>query len=117
MPWVFLGLAIGCVAVAMSTQSIGLAVVALFLALGFMLLGALGLVSARIQGNSRSAASMMSGEALATVRKLREAESRDAEAVDEAAAAGEQTADAEDADDAALRDENDTAADARETVR
>lgn len=73
MPWVFLGLAVGCVAVAMTTQSIGLALVALMLALGFMLLGALGIVSARIQGRSQSSASMLSGDALATMRKVREA--------------------------------------------
>lgn len=53
MPWISFVLALGCFALAMKTQSIGLALLCLLLALGLMLWGALSLVSARIQSNSQ----------------------------------------------------------------
>ena len=53
MPWIMFALAIGCFTVAINTQSMGLAALCLLAALGLMLSGALGIVSARIQrGNS-----------------------------------------------------------------
>jgi len=52
MPWIFFLLALGCFAIALRTQSIGLALVCLLAALGLMLAGALGLVSARIQSRT-----------------------------------------------------------------
>lgn len=116
MPWVFLGLAVGCVAVAMTTQSIGLALVALILALGFMLLGALGFVSARIQGSSQSSASMLSGDALATLRKVRESAEPSAEQTDDAASEGEDAAGA-DADASGEHDGEATTAGTPDDVR
>ena len=52
MPWIFFLLALGCFALAMRTQSMGFALLLLLAALGLMLAGALGLVSARIQSRS-----------------------------------------------------------------
>jgi hypothetical protein len=53
MPWIFFLLALGCMALAMRTQSMGLALLLLLGALGFLLAGALGLVSARIQSRTQ----------------------------------------------------------------
>ncbi|GIX36064.1 MAG: hypothetical protein KatS3mg126_1843 [Lysobacteraceae bacterium] len=53
MPWIFFALALGCLAVAMQTMSMGLALLMLLGTLGFSLAGALTLVSARIQARSQ----------------------------------------------------------------
>ena len=53
MPWIFFVLALGCLALAMRTQSMGFALILLCGTLGFMLAGVLGLVSARIQSRTQ----------------------------------------------------------------
>ena len=53
MPWIFFLLAIGCIALAMRTQSMGFALILLLASLGLLLAGALGLVSSRIQSRSQ----------------------------------------------------------------
>lgn len=53
MPWILFLLALGCFALAMSTQSMGFALILLLAALGLMLGGALKLVAARIQSRSQ----------------------------------------------------------------
>lgn len=53
MPWIFFLLALGCLALAMRTQSMGFALLLLLATLGFMLAGALGLVSARIRARTQ----------------------------------------------------------------
>lgn len=53
MPWIYFLLALGCLAMAMRTQSMGLALILLLATLGFLLAGALGLVSARIQSRAQ----------------------------------------------------------------
>ncbi|MCK7593571.1 hypothetical protein [Pseudomarimonas salicorniae] len=53
MPWIFFLLALGCIALAMRTQSMGFALLLLLASLGLMLAGALGLLSARIQSRSQ----------------------------------------------------------------
>lgn len=53
MPWIFFLLALGCLALAMRTQSMGFALLLLCATLGFMLAGVLGLVSARIQSRAQ----------------------------------------------------------------
>lgn len=78
MPWVFIVLAVLCLAVAFRTFSMGLALISLLGALGFMLAGVLGLVSARIQSRSRSEAHMISPEEMRLItenmRRKREQE-------------------------------------------
>lgn len=53
MPWIFFALALGCFALAMQTLSTGLALILLLATLGFLLAGALGLVSRRIQSRAQ----------------------------------------------------------------
>ncbi len=53
MPWIFFLLALGCLALAMRTQSMGFALILLLATLGFLLAGALGLVSSRIQSRTQ----------------------------------------------------------------
>jgi len=74
MPWLFFGLAIGCFAVAMKTHSIGLALLCLLAALGLLLAGVLGLVSARIQSRSQDASALLGPEQLALIRKRGQAQ-------------------------------------------
>lgn len=72
MPWVFLALAVGCLAIAMKSQSMSIALIALLASLGFMLFAALGWISGRIQGRTQPAAAVLSPEAIALMRKARE---------------------------------------------
>lgn len=58
MPWIFFLLAIGCLALAMRTQSMGFALLLLLATLGFLLAGALGLVSARIQSRAQAGSTL-----------------------------------------------------------
>ena len=58
MPWIFFLLALGCLALAMRTQSMGFALLLLLATLGFLLAGALGLVSARIQSRAQSGSAL-----------------------------------------------------------
>lgn len=53
MPWIYFALALGCFAIAFRTHSMGLALLTLLGALGFMLAGTLGLASARIARTTR----------------------------------------------------------------
>lgn len=69
MPWLFFALSAACFAIAFRTLSLGVAIVCLLLALGLLLAGALGLVSARIQSRSQSAAVMLGPEQAALIRR------------------------------------------------
>jgi len=81
MPWLFFGLAVGCFAVAMKTHSIGLALLCLLAALGLLLAGTLGLVSARIQSRAQSASALLGPEQLALIRKRSAADAETAQDV------------------------------------
>jgi hypothetical protein len=72
MPWVFLALAMGCLAIAMKSQSMSIALIALLASLGFMLFAALGWISGRIQGRTQPAAAVLTPDAIALIRKARE---------------------------------------------
>lgn len=76
MPWVYFGLATGCLAVAFRTHSLGLAGLALIVALVLMLMGALSLVSARIESKSQSASALLGSEQIAAIKRRREAAAR-----------------------------------------
>jgi hypothetical protein len=78
MPWIFFLLALGCLVLAMNTQSMGLALLALLGTLGFLLAGALGLVSARIQ--SRTQGGMALNPALERERLRQQRQGGDAAA-------------------------------------
>ena len=69
MHWVLLLLAIGALAVALKTTSIGLMAVCLLAALVLVVLWALGLYSARVGSRSRDETSMIDP---AELRRLRE---------------------------------------------
>ena len=69
MPWLLFVLAVGAIWLAFSTFSIGLAAVALIVALGLIVAGALMLASARISGLSQNPARMMDAQTLEAVRR------------------------------------------------
>jgi hypothetical protein len=69
MPWVYFAISAACFAVAFRTHSLGLAALTLLLALGFLLAGALSLVSARIQSRSQNTAAMIGPEQAAAIRR------------------------------------------------
>lgn len=80
--WVYLLLAIGALAVAFKTSSVGVMAVSLLVALGLLLAWVMGLLAQRIDSRSRSDHAMIDPEEL---RRLRE----QAEARKAAASAGE----------------------------
>ncbi|TWI13462.1 hypothetical protein IP93_00624 [Lysobacter ruishenii] len=82
MAWVYLLLAIGALAVAFKTASVGLMAVCLLLALGLILAWVMTLLAQRIDSRSRSEHAMIDPDEL---RRMRE----QAEARKAAAAAGE----------------------------
>lgn len=82
MAWVYLLLAIGALAVAFKTASVGLMAVCLLVALGLILAWVMALLAQRIDSRSRSDHAMIDPEEL---RRLRE----QAEARKTAAAAGD----------------------------
>lgn len=69
MPWVYFGLSMACFVVVFRTLSLGLAAIALLVALLLMLLGTLALVSARISSRSRSAAALLGPEQIAAIKR------------------------------------------------
>jgi hypothetical protein len=69
MPWVYFAISAACFAVAFRTHSLGLAALTLLLALGFLLAGALSLVSARIQSRTQNTAAMIGPEQAAAIRR------------------------------------------------
>ena len=78
MPWLLLLFAIGALAVAFSTKSVAVAVIALLLSLVLVVLWILGLMAQRVGNQSRSEALMVDP---AELRRLREqAEARRSEA-------------------------------------
>ncbi|HEY0885547.1 MAG TPA: hypothetical protein VGE20_09720 [Ramlibacter sp.] len=79
MAWVYLLLAIGALAVAFKTSSVGLMALCLLVALGLLLAWVMALLAQRIDSRSRSEHAMIDPEEL---RRLREAaEARKAAAV------------------------------------
>lgn len=82
MAWVYLLLAIGALAVAFKTASVGLMALCLLVALGLLLAWVMALLAQRIDSRSRSDHAMIDPEEL---RRLRE----QAEARKAAAATGE----------------------------
>jgi hypothetical protein len=69
MPWVYFAISAACFAVAFRTHSLGLAALTLLLALGFLLAGALSLISARIQSRAQNTAAMIGPEQAAAIRR------------------------------------------------
>jgi hypothetical protein len=69
MPWLYFALSVACFAIAFRTHSLGIAAVFLLLALGLLLAGALGLVAARIQQRTQSAAALLGPEQAAVIRR------------------------------------------------
>lgn len=77
MRWVWLGLSVACFVVVFRTHSMGLAVICLLGALGFMLMATLAFAARRIEARGRSEATMLSGEELRAVRAQIEQRKRD----------------------------------------
>jgi hypothetical protein len=69
MRWLWFALSIVCFAVAFRTHSVGLAVICLLAALGFVLAFTLALASSRIESRGRDASAMMGPD---EVRQMRE---------------------------------------------
>jgi hypothetical protein len=74
MPWILLLLAIGFFMVPFLTTSVGLGVLCVVLALAFLLLGMMTLISSRMQDNSRNDAQILSTEELRELRERAEAQ-------------------------------------------
>ena len=73
MPWIYLLLAIGALAVAFRTTSMALLVLSLLAALGLTAAGVLGLLAQRVGSRSRDAGSMIDGVELKRLREQAEA--------------------------------------------
>ena len=74
MPWILLLLAIACFVVPFLTTSVGLGVLCVVLALVFLLLGMMALISSRMQGNSRTDTPILTPEELRSLRERAEAQ-------------------------------------------
>ena len=72
MPWILLLLAIACFVVPFLTTSVGLGTLCVVLALVFLLLGMMTLISSRMQYNSRNDAQILSPEELRALRERAE---------------------------------------------
>jgi ABC-type protease/lipase transport system fused ATPase/permease subunit len=81
MPWILLLLAIAFFLVPFLTTSVGLGVLCVVLALVFLLLGMMTLISSRMQDNSRNDAQILSAEELRALRQNAEAQKQAAGAV------------------------------------
>lgn len=77
MRWVWLGLSVACFVIVFRTHSMGLAVLCLLGALGFMLMATLAFAARRIEARGRSETTMLSGEELRAVRAQIEQRKRD----------------------------------------
>ena len=73
MPWVYLLLALGALAMALLTKSTALAVVALLAALALLLMWVLGLLASRVDAGSRNEALMVDPMELKRLREQAEA--------------------------------------------
>jgi hypothetical protein len=73
MAWVYLLLAIGALAVAFKTASVGLMAVFLLIALGLILAWVMALLAQRIDSRSRSEQAMIDPEELRRLREQAEA--------------------------------------------
>ncbi len=73
MPWVYLLLALGALALALLTKSTVLAVASLLVALVLFLLWVLGLLAGRVDANSRHESMMMDPRELQRLREQAEA--------------------------------------------
>ena len=80
MPWILLLLAIAFFLVPFLTTSVGLGVLCVVLALVFLLLGMMTLISSRMQGNSRNDTQILSPEELRAMRERAEAQKQAADA-------------------------------------
>jgi hypothetical protein len=85
MPWILLLLAIASFMVPFLTTSVGLGVLCVVLALVFLLLGMMTLISSRVQGNSRSDMQILSAEELRELRERAEAQKQAAGATSDRA--------------------------------
>lgn len=74
MPWILLLLAVACFVVPFLTTSVGLGFVCIVLALVFLVLGMLTLISSRMQHNSRNDAQILSPQELRVLRERAEAQ-------------------------------------------
>jgi hypothetical protein len=74
MPWILLLLAAACFVVPFVTTSVGLGVLCVVLALVFLLLGMMSLISSRVQGNSRADTPILSPDELRMLRERAEAQ-------------------------------------------
>ena len=73
MAWVYLLLAIGALAVAFKTSSVGLMALCLLVALGLILAWVMGLLAQRIDSRSRSEHAMIDPDELRRLREQAEA--------------------------------------------
>ena len=73
MPWVYLLLALGALALALLTKSTALAVIGLVAALALFLMWVLGLLASRVDAGSRSEALMVDPMELKRLREQAEA--------------------------------------------
>ena len=72
MPWILLLLAVAFFVAPFLTTSVGLGVFCVVLALVFLLLGMMGLISSRMQYNSRDNVQILTPEELRTLRERAE---------------------------------------------
>ena len=73
MPWVYLLLALGALALALLTKSTALAVIGLVAALALFLMWVLGLLASRVDAGSRNEALMVDPRELQRLREQAEA--------------------------------------------
>lgn len=81
MRWLWFVFALGSFAVAFRTHSMGLAVLCLLAALGFVLMGTLALASRRIESRGRDASTMLGSEDLRRMREQIERRKREDEGI------------------------------------
>ena len=73
MPWVYLLLALGALAIALKTTSSALAIVCLLVALALLLFWVLGLLASRVEASSRDASMIVDPMELKRLREQAEA--------------------------------------------
>lgn len=79
MRWLWFVLSLGCFAVAFRTHSMGLAVLCLIAALGFVLIGTLAVASSRIESRGRDASAMLGPEEMRRMREQIERRKRESD--------------------------------------
>ena len=77
MPWLFFILAIACFAMVFITKSVGLAVICLIGALGFLLAWVYGLASQRLGNTQRSESQLLDPKMIEQMRQQAEQGRRD----------------------------------------